>query len=121
MPKVTFLPDGKSVEVPKGTNLLDAAELAGARMGHACGGVCGCSTCHCWVRQGLPSLSEADDRELDRLDLAFEVKPVSRLGCQAEVGEADVVVELTQESLRSWYDENPDERRAAEARGEKLP
>ena len=28
MPKVTFLPDGKTVEVPRGTSILDAAEAA---------------------------------------------------------------------------------------------
>lgn len=121
MPKVTFVPEGLTVEVAPGTSLLDAAEKAGARMGHACGGVCGCSTCHCWVRQGLLTLSPKEEREEDRLDLAFEVKPASRLGCQAEVGEADVVVELTPESLRAWYDEHPRERHEAEERGERLP
>ena len=44
MPKVTFLdprgnPDGKTVEVPAGTNLLEASKEAGAHHGSACGGV----------------------------------------------------------------------------------
>ena len=35
----------------------------------------------------------------------------SRLGCQARVAGEDVVVEITEESLRAWLDENPEERK----------
>ncbi len=114
MPKVTFLPDGITAEVPKGTSILDAGLGAGVRIGNACGGVCACSTCHVWVREGFASLSEQEDRELDILDKAFEVKPTSRLSCQAEVGDANVVVEVTPESLQTFYDEHPEERRKAQ-------
>ena len=44
MPKVTFLPEGKSIEVAPGTTLLQAAKTAHAPVGYACGGVCACST-----------------------------------------------------------------------------
>ncbi len=110
MPKVHFLPDDKTIEVAKGENLLDAAEKCGAKMGHACGGVCACSTCHSWVVKGFDSLSEMEEREEDRLDMAFEVRPESRLGCQAEVGAEDVEVIITPESKQAYYDENPSER-----------
>lgn len=118
MPKVTYKFEGKevSIDVKPGTNLLDAAQECGAREGHACGGVCACSTCHVWVHKGFDSLSEPDDREQDILDKAFDVKPVSRLGCQAEVGTEDVYVEITPESLQAWYDENPKERAERDAR-----
>ncbi|MHB8419801.1 MAG: 2Fe-2S iron-sulfur cluster-binding protein [Myxococcales bacterium] len=115
MPKVTFLPDGITTDVPKGTSILDAGMAAGVRIGNACGGVCACSTCHVWVKQGLASLPEQDDRELDILDKAFDVKPQSRLSCQAEVGDADLVVEVTPESQKTFYDEHPEERRKLEA------
>ncbi|HUB10017.1 MAG TPA: 2Fe-2S iron-sulfur cluster-binding protein [Myxococcales bacterium] len=115
MPKVTFLPDGITAEVPRGTSILDAGMAAGVRIGNACGGVCACSTCHVWVKQGFGSLSEQDDRELDILDKAFDVKPTSRLSCQAEVGDADLVVEVTPESQKTFYDEHPEERRKLEA------
>jgi 2Fe-2S ferredoxin len=89
-------------------------------MGHACGGVCACSTCHVWIREGFDSVEEPSEREEDILDKAFDVRPFSRLGCQTEIGDRDLVVEVTQESIKTWYDENPEARHAAEARGEDL-
>ncbi len=115
MPKITFLPDNIVAEVPKGTSILEAGMDAGVRIGNACGGVCACSTCHVWVKQGLASLSEQEDRELDILDKAYDVKPSSRLSCQAEVGDQDLVVEITPESQKTFYDEHPEERRKLEA------
>jgi 2Fe-2S ferredoxin len=119
VPKVHFkspLAD-VSVEVPPGTTLLDAAERCGAQVGHSCGGVCACSTCHIWVRKGLESLSEQTDMEMDRLDMGFDVRPYSRLSCQTEVSGEDVQVEITEESLTAFMDENPAIRRQLEAEG----
>lgn len=119
MPKVHFkspLQD-LTVEVPEGTTLLEAAERGGAQVGHSCGGVCGCSTCHVWVKKGLDSLSDQQDAEMDRLDQAFDVRPFSRLACQSEVGREDLVVEITEESLTAFMDENPVLRRQLEAEG----
>jgi 2Fe-2S ferredoxin len=106
-----------SIEVPPGTTVLKAAEEAGAQLGHSCGGACACSTCHVWVRKGLETLSQAEDPELDRLDLAFDVRPQSRLACQARVGSQDLEVWITQESLNAFMDESPDVRRPLEAAG----
>ncbi|MFB1482546.1 2Fe-2S iron-sulfur cluster-binding protein [Corallococcus sp. RDP092CA] len=119
MPKVTFKSPlaEVSVDVPTGTTLLDAAERGEAQVGHSCGGVCGCSTCHVWVRKGLESLSEQRDDEMDRLDMGFDVRPYSRLSCQTEVGGEDVTVEITEESLVAFMDENPAIRRKLEAEG----
>ncbi len=94
MPRVTFLPSGRSAEVRRGSSLLEAAEAAGVDLPHNCGGVCACTTCHVWVEQGLASLSEIEDREDDKLNEAAGLSPASRLGCQAEVGREDVVVRL---------------------------
>ena len=119
MPKVHFKSplDDVTVEVPPGTTLLDAAEKAGAQVGHSCGGVCACSTCHIWVRKGLDSLSEQRDEEMDRLDMGFDVRPYSRLSCQSEVGQDEVHVEITEESLTAYMDENPVVRRQLAAEG----
>ena len=110
-----------TVEVEQGTSILEAAEKCGAQVGHSCGGVCACSTCHVWVRKGLESLSEQEDLELDRLDQAFDVKPVSRLACQAKVGGEDLEVWITDESLNAFMDENPDIRKKLEAEGKWPP
>ena len=117
MPKITFLnPQGPQssgplvIEAKPGESILDAAEHHGARVGHACGGNLACSTCHVWVHEGLDSLPDVTDKENDIMDKAFDVRPESRLGCQAKLGDDDVVVEITEESLRAWLDENPDAR-----------
>lgn len=119
MPKIHFASplDDVTVEVKPGTPILEAAEDCGAKVGHSCGGVCACSTCHVWVRKGLESLSEQQDEELDRLDMAFDVKPSSRLACQAQVDGEDLEVWITEESLKAFMDENPDVRKKLEAEG----
>ncbi len=120
MPKICFTdPEGTSttVEAKTGDNLLDIAEEHGVRMGSACGGVCACSSCHVWIREGLASLPEMEDDEEDRLDMAFDVRPCSRLGCQARVQDQDLDVEITQESIQTWYNEHPDRRHEQKKRG----
>jgi 2Fe-2S ferredoxin len=106
-----------TAEVPAGTTILEAAEACGAQVGHSCGGVCACSTCHVWVRKGGESLSEQQDDEMDRLDQAFDVKPVSRLACQSKIDGQDLEVTITEESLVAYMDENPDTRRKLVAEG----
>ncbi len=105
------------VEVPVGTSILQAAQKGHVPEGSACGGVCACSTCHVYVREGSKLLSEAEDEELDILDKAFGVELTSRLGCQAKIErEGTLVVELTRESVDTWYNEHPQERHARDAR-----
>jgi ferredoxin len=113
MPKVTFLPEGISVDVPARTTLLEAARACDAPVGSACGGNLACSTCHLWIKKGGDSLSEIEDGENDILDKAFDVRASSRLGCQAAVAEDDVECEVTRESRQAYYDEHPSARPAA--------
>jgi len=120
MPKLTFInPNGPpssgplTVEVPAGMTILDAAEEHGARVGHACGGNLACSTCHVWVQEGADALDEMSDKENDILDKAFDVRPESRLACQCKLVDTDITVEITEESLRAWLDEHPEERKKA--------
>ncbi len=92
-----------------GTTLLQAAKAVGAPEGDACGGVCACSTCHVYVTRGRELLEEPDEDEEDILDKAFDVRPPSRLGCQAKVRATEglVEVEITRESLDAYYNEHP--------------
>ncbi len=94
MPKVIFEPGGRSAVVPRGTSILDAAAEAGVDLPSNCGGVCACTTCHVWVEEGLGSLSEPGEPEDDKLQEAAGLSAHSRLGCQAKVGEGDVVVRI---------------------------
>lgn len=123
MPKIVFkknrlLERDHEVPVDAGTTILEAANSKGIPVGSNCGGVCGCSTCHVYVVEGLDSLEEASDKEEDRLDLAFDVRLNSRLGCQAEIDQEDLVVDISEESLKAFMDENPDVRKHYEETGE---
>ena len=103
--QVTFLPEGKTVQFEHGKlpykdhgkpeSLLDVALNNGIRLDHACGGNCACTTCHIWVKEGAGNLSEMDDDEADRLDMAADLQLNSRLGCQAVINKpGKVVVEI---------------------------
>ncbi len=116
MPKVRFEPDGIEVDVPIGTTILDASRAGGAQVGSACGGVCGCSTCHVYVKEGIDALSAASDREEDIMDKAFDVRANSRLGCQSKIlRDVSLICEISRESRKAFLDEHPDLRKALEA------
>ena len=93
--RVTFLPEGRTVEFEFGAmpydrhgkpmSFLDVAENFGVFLEHACGGSCACTTCHLWIKEGASGISEAEDDELDRLDMAADQQLNSRLGCQAVI------------------------------------
>lgn len=55
--KVTFLPENKSVEVSKGTDLLQAAREIGIEILSNCGGQGTCGTCKVKILKGNPSAS----------------------------------------------------------------
>jgi 2Fe-2S ferredoxin len=104
VPKVTILPEGRTVEFESGElpysehgkpeSLLDVCLNAGIHLEHACGGNCACTTCHIIVQNGGDdNLSEMEDDEADRLDMAPGLTLHSRLGCQAVV-KGDVIVEI---------------------------
>lgn len=103
--RVTFLPEGRTVEFEFGAmpwdhhgkpmSFLDVAENFGVVLDHACGGSCACTTCHVWIKEGAGGLSEAEDDELDRLDMAADQQLNSRLGCQAVISRpGEYVVEI---------------------------
>lgn len=100
MPQIVFLPheelcpEGCVVEAQEGESVLDAALRHGIHIEHACEKSCACTTCHVVVREGNESLGEADELEEDMLDKAWGLEPESRLSCQAEVSDTDLVVEI---------------------------
>ncbi|MBT8146969.1 MAG: ISC system 2Fe-2S type ferredoxin [Gammaproteobacteria bacterium] len=100
MPKITFLPhevicpDGSVVKAESGESILDAALRNNIPIEHACEKSCACTTCHVIVREGFDSLDEASDNEEDYLDKAWGLEPESRLSCQAQVAEEDLLIEI---------------------------
>ena len=104
LPKVTFLPANETFEFESGKlpyknhgkpeSLLDVAMNFGFHLEHACGGSCACTTCHVIVKDNTDdNLSEIEDDEVDRLEMAPGLTLHSRLGCQAVVT-GDIVVEI---------------------------
>lgn len=101
MPKVTI--DGNTVEFESGKlpyhehgkpeSILDICLNFGIPLEHACGGNNACTTCHVIFKKGLENVSEMEDDEADRLDMAPGLTLRSRLGCQCVV-EGDVEVEI---------------------------
>lgn len=103
--KIKFMPMNKVIEVDPDQipysrdgepgSILEIALGHGIDIEHSCGGVCACSTCHVIVTEGLDSIPEASDPELDMLDNAPGNTIESRLSCQAVPdGSTDLTVEI---------------------------
>ena len=86
MPKIVFVsPDGAQteLEIAVGTSILQAAWDNRIDIEGACEGCMACSTCHVIVDEAhFDRLPDPSDEEEDLLDLAWGVRPTSRLGCQ---------------------------------------
>lgn len=90
MAKITFIqPNGseQQVDAEPDMTVMEAAKFNLVRGIRAeCGGACACATCHVYVaeewQQKTGSPSEMED---DMLDMAFDVRPNSRLSCQIKI------------------------------------
>ena len=113
--RVTFLPEGRTVEFENGKlpykdhgkpqSILDIAINNNVFLDHACGGNCACTTCHVHVVKGAELLSEMDDDEADRLDMAADLQLNSRLGCQVTIEKPGEVVVKIPEWNRNYVSE----------------
>ncbi len=99
MPRIVFISaDGERTEIDAapGTTVLHLAWDSDVDIEGACEGSMACSTCHVIVDQAsferLPGLSEEEEY---MLDLAWGVRPTSRLGCQIVVTDELDGMELT--------------------------
>ncbi|MCX6929662.1 MAG: ASKHA domain-containing protein [Verrucomicrobia bacterium] len=88
MPRVHFLPSGKSVQVPSGSGLLDAARQAGVEIESPCGGEGTCGNCMVRIISG-----EVDSRSLGTLPQAA-VAEGCVLACATRLLDADLTVEV---------------------------
>ena len=81
-----------------GESLYDLA-FRGTEMSNyiecACAGKMLCSTCHVYVLDKPNGMPEASEEEKDLIDLAFEPRPESRLGCQIKLQpESDGILKI---------------------------
>ena len=94
LPHHEICPEGAVIEAEQGESVCEALLRNEIEIEHACEMSCACTTCHVIVREGFDSLEEADELEEDYLDKAWGLEPESRLSCQAQVGETNLVVEI---------------------------
>lgn len=105
MPKIVVLPhhelcpEGAVFDAKTGESVLDVALRNGIEIEHACEKSCACTTCHVIIREGFDSLVESDELEDDMLDKAWGLESESRLGCQALVGQEDLIIEIPRYTL----------------------
>lgn len=97
----------KTVSVPEGTSVLEAAHANAVDLEGACEASLACSTCHVILPQDVyDEIEEADDTEDDLLDVCPGLTSTSRLGCQVIVD--DILrgreVELPQMTLNFYVD-----------------
>ncbi|MEN9946176.1 MAG: system 2Fe-2S type ferredoxin [Pseudomonadota bacterium] len=100
MPKITILPhdelcpNGAEFNAQSNQNLCQLLLDNGIEIEHACDMSRACTTCHVIVKQGFSSLSELDELEEDLLDRAWGLTSLSRLSCQALLGDEDLLVQI---------------------------
>ena len=78
--EVTYQPSGKTVRVPGGTTLFNAAHWAGLPIASTCGGRGTCGKCSVQILEGESELSLADYRHL-----ADQLEDGWRLSCQCPI------------------------------------
>ncbi len=99
LPHEELCPEGAAFDAKKGDSICQNLLDNEIEMEHACDQVCACTTCHVIVREGYNTLNEAEEDEDDLLDKAWGLEPLSRLSCQAIVGDDDLVVEIPKYSI----------------------
>lgn len=86
-------------------SVLEAALENDIDLHSDCGGVCACSTCHCYIENGYEYLPEKTDREEDFIEMALEPKENSRLACQCILEEGEGEIEVTIPDQTQGFDE----------------
>jgi uncharacterized 2Fe-2S/4Fe-4S cluster protein (DUF4445 family) len=126
--KVTFYPDNKSVEVPQGKTILQAAISAGVYINSSCGGDGVCGRCKVILKKGPVFTQPAGRISLNerqqgvylaclttmRGDIEVEIPPESRLDLEkASSQEADL-------RLKGFYSDSEEIETSAVVQGEEI-
>jgi len=81
---VTFLPSGKTIEVPLGTTLFNAALQAGLPVASSCNAEFVCGRCNMQITVGAENLSPQTEVE-KRLLIKEKHASSDRISCQTKV------------------------------------
>ena len=106
MPKIFFKNKNRTVDVEKGSSILEAALKHHVPLYHSCGGNCSCSTCRVLILKGAEHVSRMEDPEAEVLD-AFDLTPPHRLGCQTLVMAGTVEVNIPDHSKEPRPNKTP--------------
>ncbi|OGS35133.1 MAG: hypothetical protein A2474_01745 [Elusimicrobia bacterium RIFOXYC2_FULL_34_12] len=85
--KITFQPSGKSVLIPKGISIKDAAKIVDIIIDSPCGGIGKCGKCKVKVIKGTTKPSSFEKKCISNED----IKNGIRLACQTKVSEEMIV------------------------------
>lgn len=83
MPKITFLVNGQSLEVPVGASFLEVCQSNGAQHDFGCT-VGSCGTCRLEIVSGASNVEPPTEDELETVRMCSDVAG-ARLGCQLKV------------------------------------
>jgi uncharacterized 2Fe-2S/4Fe-4S cluster protein (DUF4445 family) len=103
MPRVVFHPGGETIEVPAGTELLDAIHRAGISLGASCGGQGNCGKCLVRVESGAINSDPSERLSGSQAAQGFA------LACKSRISEDRVVISIAEQSLKKggqFIDEN---------------
>ena len=76
----------KKIDAENGLTLMEIARDNDLGIEGTCGGSISCCTCHVVIEKDwFSKVGPANPDEEDMLDLAVDLQPTSRLGCQIEV------------------------------------
>ena len=76
----------KKIDAEDGLTLMEVARDNDLGIEGTCGGSISCCTCHVVIEKDwFVKVGPANPDEEDMLDLAVDLQPTSRLGCQIEV------------------------------------
>jgi len=95
MPLITFQPGGKSVSVPVGTGLIDAAAKAGVEIVAPCGTKGNCGKCVVRVLSGAIEPGGTSILSASALNAGYIQ------ACQATVGQDPLVIDVPPQRIRS--------------------
>lgn len=95
--KVVFQPEGRTVRSQPGQTLMDLARSAGIHLNAPCGSMGVCGNCRVILTKGESFPTPAEREILTEKELVQGV----RLACQVQVGLADLVV-LVPDQTRLW-------------------